>query len=301
MKQSSNITYIDKYNPYYPLVAIAIMIMLMCTDHHAQADSIMAPNASHAEYNAIPFAPLFGAGRYQQIYTSSIFASPVSIESLAFSMGSGAVCTSSVTIRLGTTTAQIGALSLALDDNVTSSLTTVFSNDNYSLVVTGTVFSSRAYTGAVFSGTSEEALRTQIGFTPFDSDNDGLPDDWELANGLNPNDDGSINSGNGVAGDPDNDGFSNIEEYIANTHPTNGSLFFNIAEVVNLPSPEVFFKSSTDRIYTLEYTDHLMSNIWVEVPGETVQGSGLTNSLVDNVVTNMRSYRVQVSLPVLPP
>jgi hypothetical protein len=41
-----------------------------------------------------------------------------------------------------------------------------------------------------------------------DSDDDGMPDDWEVSNGLDPFD------GNDHAGDIDNDGYSNIENFI---------------------------------------------------------------------------------------
>lgn len=43
---------------------------------------------------------------------------------------------------------------------------------------------------------------------PTDSDNDGMPDDWEVAHGLNPND-ASDNTK-----DRDDDGYTNIEEWI---------------------------------------------------------------------------------------
>ena len=43
-----------------------------------------------------------------------------------------------------------------------------------------------------------------------DSDGDGLPDDWEIANGLSPFDD---TGDNGADGDPDNDGLTNLGEY----------------------------------------------------------------------------------------
>jgi hypothetical protein len=46
------------------------------------------------------------------------------------------------------------------------------------------------------------------GSSPLDSDNDGMPNDWEIANGLNPN------SGSDGNGDLDGDGYTNIEEYI---------------------------------------------------------------------------------------
>ena len=42
---------------------------------------------------------------------------------------------------------------------------------------------------------------------PTDTDNDGMPDDWEIERGLNPD-------VNDSAGDDDGDGYTNIEEYI---------------------------------------------------------------------------------------
>jgi hypothetical protein len=48
-----------------------------------------------------------------------------------------------------------------------------------------------------------------------DSDRDGMPDEWELANGLNPNDPADAN------GDLNGDGYTNIEKYI-NAIPTQG-------------------------------------------------------------------------------
>ena len=45
-----------------------------------------------------------------------------------------------------------------------------------------------------------------------DSDDDGMPDDWEIQNGLDPNRDDA-------AGDPDEDGISNLDEYRGETDP----------------------------------------------------------------------------------
>lgn len=52
-----------------------------------------------------------------------------------------------------------------------------------------------------------------------DSDNDGLSDAWETANGLSPSDDGSVDPDNGPDGDPDNDGTTNAEEFANSTDP----------------------------------------------------------------------------------
>ncbi len=51
-----------------------------------------------------------------------------------------------------------------------------------------------------------------------DDDNDGMPDEWETAYGLNPFEDNSSE-------DPDEDGYTNLEEYLAGTVPTNSSSY----------------------------------------------------------------------------
>ena len=50
-----------------------------------------------------------------------------------------------------------------------------------------------------------------------DTDGDGMPDEWEKANGLNPNDASDAN------GDCNGDGYTNIEKYI-NAIPTKGKV-----------------------------------------------------------------------------
>ena len=67
--------------------------------------------------------------------------------------------------------------------------------------------------------------------TAQDGDNDGLPDDWEVANGLDPCDSGITNmtnvctgalitnNVNGAEGDPDGDGISNYWEYMMSYDP----------------------------------------------------------------------------------
>ncbi len=51
-----------------------------------------------------------------------------------------------------------------------------------------------------------------------DPDADGLPSDWETANGLNPNSGSGVN---GAAGDPDSDGSPNSQEFARITNPQN--------------------------------------------------------------------------------
>src|SRR5262249_16094965 len=60
---------------------------------------------------------------------------------------------------------------------------------------------------------SSDAIVTLKVTAPSDRDGDGIPDYWEMARGLDPDDPGD------AAADDDQDGFNNRQEYLANTDP----------------------------------------------------------------------------------
>jgi uncharacterized repeat protein (TIGR01451 family) len=95
----------------------------------------------------------------------------------------------------------------------------------------------------------------QILVLPLDSDHDGIPDKWELAHGLNPND------ASDAAQDPDGDGISNLQEYQSGTDP----YVFNVLKFVSTqvdPAGFVTFRlnAAVGKTYTLESSSNL--SVW---------------------------------------
>ncbi|MFZ3374838.1 MAG: PEP-CTERM sorting domain-containing protein [Chthoniobacterales bacterium] len=112
-------------------------LLIVSTFDRAKADTVLAQNGPHAAFNAIPFSSLSGNGRYQEVYSSSLFSGPVQITSLAFSPSDTALFSANVDLRLTTTMVGVGSLSPNLDSNFTIPLTTVYSNPTFSENVTG--------------------------------------------------------------------------------------------------------------------------------------------------------------------
>ncbi len=93
-----------------------------------------------------------------------------------------------------------------------------------------------------------------------DADGDGIPDDWELANGLNPTDSRDADA------DADGDGRSNRSEYRAGTNPMSAASRLELRVVpVGTNQLQLLFNATAFRSYSVQYRDDLGSGNWLRV------------------------------------
>lgn len=111
-------------------------------------------------------------------------------------------------------------------------------------------------------------------------DNDGMPAEWEALHGFDP----FVNDGHL---DADGDGYTNLQEYIAGTHPGDSNSFFRIA----IEGKTITWPALANRTYRVLKADELKSSF------ELLQSvDGPTSNFTDNASVTQRFYRVSVEL-----
>lgn len=166
--------------------------------------------------------------------------------------------------------------------------------------------SARREPGGPFVATETREIRVALQPTvPEEQDNDidQLPDWWEIQYGISISDDGTppgdANAGQG--GDPDNDGVSNLTEFLLGLDPNEA----NFGEVPLLElrrnydgSISFFIDGIPDRNYTISWSSDLEN--WEQL-GEVIDTSGdvlpRTIEVVDQEDPERVFYRLSVSLP----
>jgi Lamin Tail Domain/CotH kinase protein len=100
-----------------------------------------------------------------------------------------------------------------------------------------------------------------------DADSDGLPDAYELANGLNPNDPAD------AAFDADGDGQNNRAEYVAGTNPQDVNDALRASLVRNAGTYAVRFTAVAGKTYTVQYKTALTGAPWIKLLDVPAQAS----------------------------
>jgi len=123
-----------------------------------------------------------------------------------------------------------------------------------------------------------------------DSDGDGMDDSWEIDNFGNLGRDG--------LGDADNDGLTDLQEFILLSDPksaSSGRTNVGVGKIAN--GFEISFATKAGRNYQVQVRDGLSSGTWDNLSNGAVTGDDTTKTVNDPTVLAQRFYRVVVSKP----
>jgi len=127
----------------------------------------------------------------------------------------------------------------------------------------------------------------------FDYDNDGLPDAWEFQHS-------GSHTGMMVHADPDVDGFTNYEEYLAGTDPVDPQSYFFMVGDVLADHMVLSWLGITGRSYQVYYTTNLADmQTWQWLPGAAaIQGLDGIMEHVEAITNDVfRAYRLRLHVP----
>jgi hypothetical protein len=123
-----------------------------------------------------------------------------------------------------------------------------------------------------------------------DSDDDGMPDDYELTFGLDPADPQDAH------GDLDGDGESNLREYLAGTDPTRaGSALRFIDLWFDQDAVALVFPTVLGKAYRVERSETMPASSWTTV-ASNLPGTGFLQHVLDPLDhDSTRFYRLSVA------
>ena len=118
-----------------------------------------------------------------------------------------------------------------------------------------------------------------------DRDGDGLPNEWELAHGLNPD----LKSD--ALLDSDGDGSSNLAEYLAGTDPRDASSRFELDVLREGSDTSLTFEAISGKTYSVEFRDSIDVGIWWKLQDVSGRSGAVTVNDPEPAV-NHRFYRL---------
>ncbi|WCJ58941.1 lamin tail domain-containing protein [Fontisphaera persica] len=128
-----------------------------------------------------------------------------------------------------------------------------------------------------------------------DANGNGIPDAWEAAHGL------TAEVGNGRNDDPDGDGATNWEEYIAGTHPLDAtSVLRLVLRGGNGSGAELTFTAMPNVGYTILYQTNLNGVGWARWTNIAPQPGTNLIRLYDPAATAERNRFYRIATPPLP-
>jgi hypothetical protein len=161
--------------------------------------------------------------------------------------------------------------------------------------LTGSVYSANC--GWISLSNAAAVVQTDTIPRGTDSDHDGLPDAWELLHfghlGVNPN------------ADPDGDGMSNLQEYLAGTNPNDSNDALVITAYSTSPggtNASFTWNSVLTRYYYLDKTLSLQPPLtWLDGGlGIIAPGGATTTRMLSDTNAPQRFFRVRAFRPLTP-
>lgn len=143
--------------------------------------------------------------------------------------------------------------------------------------------------GGSYDGVSRDGVEGVANPLASDTDGDGLIDWWEV---IYFTDLTNLYS----SGDYDLDGYTDKDEFIAYTDPSDSNDWFRITAISNVPVATVYFESASNRLYSLLWRTNLVEGSWtLAAPARMGIGGGDSMAGTNDVPTEF--YKLIVELP----
>jgi len=120
-----------------------------------------------------------------------------------------------------------------------------------------------------------------------DSDGDGMPDEWESANGFEPG------NSDDAGDDADLDNQSNRDEYLAGTdpHATNSVLKIDNISQISFGKFKLQFKAASNKTYSVEFVDTPPGSNWTRLAEFVATATNHQSELIDTIAPNSSGKR----------